>query len=151
MALRFARVPARGSAGEVFGDARPWCVVTTSSPTHPGNLPIDVHQRQWDLVVGTMASDDLVQHLKLAHFTHETKLTTLYGSLCGMEAHVGPIVVPTRTVCWNCRLRMLANVGPSWATHALQLTQSAQHVRAHLRMNLVAGTGPELQSAQPHT
>jgi ribosomal protein S12 methylthiotransferase accessory factor len=102
----------RGQAlAEVLATAAPWCRVTTSSSTLDGNGSLAVPQVQWDLVIGTMAPDDLAQQFKLAQFAHEAGLVSLFGS----------VVIPGKTACWNCsRLRRLANADHPWAAHVLQ-------------------------------
>lgn len=68
---------------------------------------------KFDLVVIATHRDDLRTLLGAAHFTHRTGLKSLTAFVDGLEAVVGPAVMPGRTACWNCfRLRSLAHAQP---------------------------------------
>ena len=122
---------------EVLAAAAPWCQVVVSSPIPAGDSLLTLPQTRWDLVIGTMPSDDIAQHLKLARFTHKAGLNALFGSLQGFEAFVGPVTIPGKTACWNCcRLRLLANAAHPWAAHVLQESLFSQRATPHSRMTL---------------
>jgi ribosomal protein S12 methylthiotransferase accessory factor len=97
----------------------PWCQVTTAPLSNVG--PLNLSKTCANLLVGTLASNDLAGQLRLARVAHEAFLPSLFVHLDGMKAMVGPAVLPGKTACWNCcRLRMLANADHPEAAHALQ-------------------------------
>lgn len=105
---------------EILAASAPWCTI--------GDGPLDaceghnpLHGERWTLVVGALDADDLTGAIALARATHKAGITSLFGTLHGAEAHVGPLVVPGRTACWNCcRLRLLANAAYPGETHEVQ-------------------------------
>lgn len=108
---------------EVLADAAPWCRVSTGPLTLTGNRTLALEDTNWDLVIASLAGDELLLVHSLARFAHTAQIRSLFGHLDGLEAVVGPVVVPGQTACWNCaRLRLLANSDPSEAAHALQVS-----------------------------
>lgn len=106
---------------EGLSETAPWCRVTRSMLTVAEDRRLILDDTNWDLVIGATAADDLLLLRSLARFAHEAKVVSLLGHLEGINAFVGPVVVPGKTACWNCsRLRQLANAEHPQAAHALQ-------------------------------
>lgn len=128
----------RGEAvAEVLAEVSPWCHVTPSSLmlTETGQLALE--DTGWDLVIGTGTRDQLQLFQSLARFAHAHTIPSVFGYIDGLEAVVGPAVLPGRTACWNCvRLRRLANSGDPKIAHALQESLLAGHHRAGLHTYL---------------
>ena len=111
----------RDVLAERLRETAPWCRITTSSISEAEALFREPSDSRWDLMIGTMLPEDLAGRLRWARIAHEAKLVSLFASCTGLEAHVGPLVVPGETPCWNCcRLRMLANAEHAFAAHKLQ-------------------------------
>jgi ribosomal protein S12 methylthiotransferase accessory factor len=80
----------------------------------------------FDLLVTGLNADDLYRLRRIAQFAHGAKLTTLHGHLDGLEAWVGPAVIPGETACWNCfRLRRLGAADFVQSAHELDASLSA--------------------------
>jgi ribosomal protein S12 methylthiotransferase accessory factor len=74
----------------------------------------------WDLIMVTAAVDDLLTLEAAARSAHQTRTSSLYGYMDGLDAVVG-LAIPGQTACWNCtRLRLLANTANPEQMHALQ-------------------------------
>ncbi|MFT3770604.1 MAG: TOMM precursor leader peptide-binding protein [Minicystis sp.] len=55
-----------------------------------------------------------------ARFAHEARVMSLSATLDGLDAVLGPAVVPGRTACWDCaRRRQIANAARPHLLHAL--------------------------------
>jgi ribosomal protein S12 methylthiotransferase accessory factor len=111
--------PRREALAETLAEATPWCGITTDSV--PGRDDSGfATEGTWDLIIGALAGDELLLLRRIAGFAHRANVTSLYGHLEGLDALVGPVVVPGQTACWNCaRLRLLANADHQEAAHAL--------------------------------
>lgn len=97
----------------------PGCQITAGDSV--SNLDLQPGDGKWDLVVATVTADDLVLLNNIAHFAHAANIRTVHGVVDGLNALVGPVVVPGESACWNCyRLRELANAEPAETAHALQ-------------------------------
>ncbi len=122
---------ARGQVlAEVLSATAPWCQVTTGLPI-PTKAPELAHEG-WHLMLSAMSPDDLGRLKDLAHFAHDAGLVSLFGSLQGTEATVGPVVVPGQTACWNCcRLRLLACADQTREAHALQEALLQRRAASH--------------------
>jgi ribosomal protein S12 methylthiotransferase accessory factor len=108
---------------EVLAKTSPWCAVTFGSLPLGDASDLTPHDTQWDLVIGALAGDELRLLRCLARFAHGRNMQSLFGYLDGLDAVVGPAVVPGQTACWNCaRLRQLANVDHPEAAHSLQVS-----------------------------
>jgi ribosomal protein S12 methylthiotransferase accessory factor len=71
--------------------------------------PLFLADTRWDLVLACVPGDDLFVLQAVARFAHAAKVTSLSAHLEGLEAVIGPAVLPGRTACWNCaRVRRLA-------------------------------------------
>lgn len=105
-----------------LADIAPWCHLTTA-PLPLEHAPPLSEGGRWDLVVTATRSDDLFTLQSVARIAHQNAIPSLYGTLDGLEAVVGPVVVPGQTACWNCyRLRRLAHAEHPEVTHDLQAT-----------------------------
>ena len=88
----------------------PWCNVSTAPLFLSGAGELSVEDDSWDLIVTGLNADDLYLLLRVSRYAHAACVRTLFGHLDGVEAWIGPAVVPGETACWNCfRLRRLAN------------------------------------------
>jgi ribosomal protein S12 methylthiotransferase accessory factor len=109
----------REAISEFICKNSPWCQITTASFQLNDEMSIYLTQRDWDLVLVT--SEDLSTLLTLGKLLNKTSLPTLYARINGLEAHVGPIVTPNKTACWNCcRQRLLANTQKPLAEYQVQ-------------------------------
>lgn len=119
--------PRRDCLKESLAWTAPWCSVTTSpiplAPDHAFTLP----ETRWDVIIAAVTADDLLVLDSLARYAHTANVLSLFGHLDGLDAVVGPVVVPGQTACWNCcRLRHLANSSYPEAAHALQASLLSQ-------------------------
>lgn len=104
----------------VLRRAAPWTRVAPGAlvPTEAGTLTLP--GGTFDAVVGAAAATDLALLLALARAAHRRGVPSVYGSLQGRLAVVGPGVVPGSTACWNCyHFRRTAAVEDPWAADAL--------------------------------
>lgn len=133
----------RGEAvAEVLAEVSPWCHVTPSPLmlTESGQLALE--DTGWDLVIGTGTRDQLQLFQSLARFAHAHAIPSVFGYIDGLEAVLGPAVLPGRTACWNCaRLRQLATSDNPRIAHALQASLLTEHHQAGLHTYL-APMGP---------
>jgi len=98
----------------------------------------------FDLIVVTLAADQMLLARQLALFAHRSQVVSLWAHIDGLEALAGPVVLPGRTPCWNCcRLRMLANSPDPQSRLQLEqaLLESSPQPREH---TLLAPMGPVL-------
>ena len=112
---------------DVLAAQAPWCSVTTGplELDDAGLLQMppaaDESGREWTLLLGTTAVDDLRVLMAAARRAHALDLRSLYGALDGLESQTGPAVVPDESACWNCcRLRLLGNAAQPETAHQLQ-------------------------------
>ncbi len=126
----------REALRDAISRAAPDCR-TTVAPIGvvPGGL--DVDGGPWDLLVAGLAADDLHVLEHAARWAHRRSLRSLYGHLDGVEAWIGPGVVPGETACWSCfRLRRLANATSPGPAHEIDATlrerPAASRARAFL-------------------
>jgi ribosomal protein S12 methylthiotransferase accessory factor len=88
----------------------------------------------WDMIVVAARADDLVLHDAVARASHESAIPSVYTHLDGLDAIVGPIVVPGKTACWNCaRLRRLGAAAK--ITTALEIDAALRQSRAPLKLH----------------
>jgi len=106
---------------ENLAGTSPWCRITSGTPSLTAERTLQISGAGWDLIVGALTQDDASLLYSLARFAHDAGIMSMSGHLEGLDAVVGPIVVPGQTACWNCwRLRQLANEEHPQAAHALQ-------------------------------
>ncbi len=128
----------RGEAlAEVIAEASPWCRVTTAALALDDDHALALEDTRWDLIIASLAGDELLLLRSLAHFAHGAQIQSLFGYLDGLDAVVGPVVVPGQTACWNCvRLRQLATSDHPEAAHALEASLLSERPRARPRTYL---------------
>jgi ribosomal protein S12 methylthiotransferase accessory factor len=132
--------PRRDALREVIAAAAPECSVTVAplAPPAAGNAEeLAIPGGPWDLLLTGLTADDLFLLRRLARFAHHAGLRSVYAHLDGLEAWIGPGVVPGETACWNCyRLRRLANSDFVRTAHdidtALAAAPSARRARSYL-------------------
>ena len=127
-------LPRADALRKVLAEQAPWCSVT-SGPLEiglEGNL--QTSEGDWDLILVTLPGDNLRSLRAAARYGHASGRTSLYGHIEGLDAVLGPGVVPGQTACWDCcRLRLLANAGQPETAHDLQaaLLAAAPPPREH--------------------
>ncbi|HKH50047.1 MAG TPA: TOMM precursor leader peptide-binding protein [Thermoanaerobaculia bacterium] len=107
---------------ETLAVIAPDCTVTTGllAPAVSGDRLLVDSEGPWNLVLAGLTADDLFLLRKVSGFAHRQGVISLYGHVDGIEAWIGPVVVPGETACWNCfRLRRLANADYPAAAHEL--------------------------------
>ena len=92
----------REALQQVLTSSAPWCQSTAERLALDENRQLSLLDGRWDLVIAALPSDDLLGLRAVAAWTHGSGLPSLYGHLAGLEAVVGPAVVPGKTACWNC-------------------------------------------------
>ncbi|WP_437478930.1 TOMM precursor leader peptide-binding protein [Sorangium sp. So ce1014] len=99
----------------------PGCAVTPGTLIAEAGRPLALEDTRWDLILACVPGDDLLVLQGVARFAHEASVVSLSAHLEGLEAVIGPAVVPGHTACWDCcRLRRLATSAQPEADHALQ-------------------------------
>ena len=113
--------PRREAVAGNLRETSPWCRVTAGTLDQIEDRSLVQEPNTWDLLIGALAGDELRLLRRLALLSHSAGVTSLFGHLDGLDAVVGPVVVPGQTACWNCvRLRQLANADHPEEAHALQ-------------------------------
>jgi ribosomal protein S12 methylthiotransferase accessory factor len=121
----------------VLAEASPWCQLTAGSLTLTDDRDLALENTSWDLIIASLAGDELLLLHSLARFAHSAQIPSLFGHLDGLDAVVGPVVIPGQTACWNCvRLRQLANADHLEAAHALQASLLFERPRPRPRTYL---------------
>ncbi|XXY52569.1 TOMM precursor leader peptide-binding protein [Sorangium sp. So ce269] len=99
----------------------PDCAVTHGALLAAADRPLVQDDTGWDLILTCVPGDDLLVLQSVARFAHAASILSLSAHLEGLEAVIGPAVVPGETACWNCcRLRRLATSDQLEADCALQ-------------------------------
>lgn len=123
----------------------PECQVSTAPLFLTGEGELSVEGDSWDLIVTALTADDLYLLLRVSRYAHAGGFRTIYGHLDGVEAWLGPAVIPGETACWNCfRLRRLANADHVKSEHDLDATLMAGPAQPRARAFLApmaAATG----------
>lgn len=110
--------------------AYPGCHVSSEPLVAHADRPLPLRDTRWDLILVCAHGDDLLVAQAVARFAHAAKVPSVGGHLEGLEALVGPAVVPGETACWSCaRLRRLANGRDPSADHALHVSLLAERPR----------------------
>ena len=113
--------PRADALRETLAAQAPWCAVTFGPRTLDADGSLPAPPGDWDLLLVALAGDDLRSLRATARFGHAAGVTSLYGHIEGLDAVLGPGVVPGETACWDCcRLRLLAHADPPEAAHDLQ-------------------------------
>jgi ribosomal protein S12 methylthiotransferase accessory factor len=110
--------PRREALRAAIARLAPDCTVTTAPLAPQDGGEIAIAGGPWDLLITGLTADDLFLLARLARFAQAAGLRSVYAHLDGIEAWIGPAVVPRETACWNCfRLRRLANAGFGATAH----------------------------------
>ena len=110
--------PRREALRAAIARMAPECAVTTAPLAPPDGGEIVIEKGPWDLLITGLTADDLFLLARLARFAQAAGLALVDAHLDGVEAWIGPGVVPGETACWNCfRLRRLANAGFETTSH----------------------------------
>ncbi|WP_437965051.1 TOMM precursor leader peptide-binding protein [Sorangium sp. So ce260] len=98
----------------------PGCAVTPGTLVAEAGRPLALEDTGWDLILACVPGDDLLVLQSVARFAHAASVVSLSAHLEGLEAVIGPAVVPGETACWDCcRLRRLATSAQPEADRAL--------------------------------
>jgi ribosomal protein S12 methylthiotransferase accessory factor len=128
--------------GDVLARTAPGCMVSSSPLLASANRALVVDDGRWDLVLSCVPGDDLLVLQAAARLAHASGAISLGAHLDGLEAVIGPGVIPGETACWNCcRLRLLANSARAGADHALQVSLLAERPRPRARTYLSPTAG----------
>lgn len=99
----------------------PECAVTWTRLSVAAHRPLLHDDSRWDLVIACVAADELLILQSVARYAHEARVPSLSACMDGIEAVIGPAVLPGETACWEChRLRRLAHSEEGRVEHALQ-------------------------------
>ncbi|WP_437752997.1 TOMM precursor leader peptide-binding protein [Sorangium sp. So ce1389] len=105
----------------------PGCAVTSGTLRAAADRPFAEEDTGWDLILACVPGDDLLVLQGVARFAHAHAILSLSAHLDGLDAVIGPAVVPGETACWNCyRLRRLATSRRAEADHAVQAALLAE-------------------------
>ncbi|WP_437979195.1 TOMM precursor leader peptide-binding protein [Sorangium sp. So ce295] len=105
----------------------PRCAVTYGALVARAERPLVQEDTGWDLILACVSNDDLLVLQSVARFAHGASIPSLSAHLDGLDAVIGPAVVPGETACWECcRLRQLATSDKAEADHALQASLLAE-------------------------
>ncbi|WP_437605669.1 TOMM precursor leader peptide-binding protein [Sorangium sp. So ce834] len=122
------RGKARGaSLAERLSRVAPACHVDAGPLVAAADRPLALEDTRWDLVLTCAARDDLLVMQSVARFAHAAGLASLCAYLDGLDAIIGPGVLPGRTACWSCaRLRQLSTREKAAVHLALQAALLAE-------------------------
>lgn len=121
----------------VLAEQAPWCSVTSAPLLVDGASALQAPDADWDLILVALPGDDLRSLRAAARYAHASGRTSLYGHIEGLDAVLGPGVVPGQTACWDCcRLRLLANADQPETAHDLQAALLADSPAARERTYL---------------
>ncbi len=97
-----------------LAEAAPACEVTTGALEIATDRSLALDDTRWDLIVAGLPGDDLRTLQAVARFADAAGVTSIGAHLDGLDAVIGPAVVPGKTACWECcRLRRLATSEPA--------------------------------------
>ncbi|MFS8065794.1 MAG: TOMM precursor leader peptide-binding protein [Byssovorax sp.] len=120
----------------------PECKVSSGPLLAATNRALLLDDARWDLILVCVPGDDLLVLQSVARFAHAAGAISLSAHIEGLEAVIGPAVVPGQTACWNCcRLRRLANSAQAEADHAIHASLLAERPRRRARTYLPPMTG----------
>ena len=104
-----------------LAEQSPWCEVSCDrlALDEDQNLSLS-ERRDWDLVIVTLSKEAQFWLRKVSDYVDRGGYPALYSSLDGLEAWIGPWVIPDRVGCWNClRLRRLGTAYQPMLAHEL--------------------------------
>ncbi|KYF70543.1 TOMM precursor leader peptide-binding protein [Sorangium cellulosum] len=105
----------------------PRCAVSSGALVARAERPLVQEDTGWDLILACVSSDDLLVLQSVARLAHGASIPSLSAHLDGLDAVIGPAVVPGETACWECcRLRQLATSDNAEADLALQASLLAE-------------------------
>jgi ribosomal protein S12 methylthiotransferase accessory factor len=122
------------AVGASLARAAPGCAVTTGALRFAPDCVLALDDVRWDLILACLPGDDLLALQGVARFAEGGGVPSLGAHLDGLDAVIGPGVVPGETACWECcRLRRLAVSDRPEIDHALHaaLLAERQGTRAH--------------------
>lgn len=106
-------------ARTLLADA-PGCALTRETLTASPGDPLAVSECRFDLVMACLPPDDLVTFGAVARLSHAARAISVSAAIDGLDAVLGPAVVPGETACWDCaRRRRLAHADKPRLSHAL--------------------------------
>ena len=118
---RHLGLPRADALRGILAEQAPWCSVTSEPLRVDAGGILQASSGNWDLILVTLPGDDLRSLRAAARYGHAAGRTSLYGHIEGLDAVLGPGVVPGQTACWDCcRLRLLANADQPETAHDLQ-------------------------------
>ncbi|APR74877.1 TOMM biosynthesis cyclodehydratase protein C [Minicystis rosea] len=128
----------RGAAlATAIAKIAPRCVVTSAPLIAAAGHPLDPGEGRYDLVLMCVPGDDLLVLQSAARYAANEKIPSIGACLDGLEAVIGPGVVPGKTACWNCcRLRRLALSDRPEIDRSLHASLLAERPRARARTYL---------------
>jgi ribosomal protein S12 methylthiotransferase accessory factor len=101
-------LPRSAALSAMLARLAPGCVVSHGPILAAAGRPLALADTRWDLILACVPADDLFVLQSVARFAHAAGAVSLYGALDGLDAVIGPGVIPGRTGCWSCaRLRRL--------------------------------------------
>ena len=120
----------RDALSDAISRISPWCHVSSG----PLETSLETLEGTWDLVVVGLRAEDLYLTFKVADFAWKRQFCSISGHIDGLEAWIGPCVVPGKSACWNCsRLRRLGTTEIPKPAHDIEsnLMASPAPPRAH--------------------
>lgn len=122
---------------EALARAVPEARVSAGAPRVGAGGALDFDDTRFSLVVVAAPADDLVISAAAARWAHAALLPSIHASLSGLDAVVGPLVVPGETACWNCcRVRQIGSSEAASGEEAIQEALLAARPEARLRTYL---------------
>jgi ribosomal protein S12 methylthiotransferase accessory factor len=98
----------------------PWTACSFAPIEVDAQRALVMSRSDYDLIIVAAADDEYLVNYAVASFAQRHALRSMSATINGVEALVGPIVIPG-TPCWNCtRLRLLANSAFLETDHELQ-------------------------------
>ena len=108
----------------------PWCNFTHAELAVE-NGQLSIAGQEWDLIIVGFAPEATYWLTAASHYIEATGITALYGHLDGLEAVIGPVVVPNETACWHClKLRRLGTSDNPQLAHVLESDSTTPQQRA---------------------
>jgi ribosomal protein S12 methylthiotransferase accessory factor len=135
----------RGRASAVCASlsrANPACAITAGRITLGEDCSLALDDARWDLILACLPGDDLQTLQAVARLAERIGAPSLSAHLDGLDAVMGPAVLPGKTACWECcRLRRLATAADPDVEHALQATllSGRGSARAHTYLPAMPG------------